>query len=143
MINPYALLGVGVVVVGLSLTSYALYERGNAANERADAAEGRVASLTQAVEAGQVENNLLREARRKLDVQLVERDKRARDLAETKRKLQGELDEIRATLPAPDRECFDRPIPPAILERLRDPGTADDHKDGKGKSSSVTPDPVP
>ena len=119
--NLYALLGVGAVVVALGGYGAYQYQRAEASNARAERAESRVAALTETLKGSEEENARLLAAGRALDAALVQRDKRARALEETKRKLQGELDELKAKLPQEDRECLDRALPPAIAERLRNP----------------------
>lgn len=120
-LNLYALLGIGAVVVGLGGYAAIQYHRADAANLRAEAAETQARQFKDALASSEEEKAKLKVAAQKLDAALVERDKRARALEEAKRKLQGELDAIRETLPAPDRECLDRTLPPAIVERLLNP----------------------
>lgn len=96
------------------------YQRAEASSARAEQAESRAAALTQAVEDSEAQNAALRQKQQALDAAIVERDKRARALEETKRKLQGELDALKTSLPQEDQDCLDRPLPPPLLERLRD-----------------------
>jgi soluble lytic murein transglycosylase-like protein len=117
----YAYLAIGAAVVAIGGYAAYQYQRAEAADVRASMAQARAEQLGAALQSSEEENAKLKVATKKLDAALVERDRRARALEETKRKIQGELDAIRETLPAPDRECLDRPLPPAILERLRDP----------------------
>lgn len=118
---PYALLGVGLVVVGLG--GYAAYQkqRAEAADARASVAEIRAEQLSNALEVSEEEAAKARAAKQALDAAIVDRDKRAKALEAARRKLAGELDALKKTLPQEDQSCLDRPLPPAVLERLRNP----------------------
>lgn len=110
---------VAAVVAGLSLTSYGLYQRSEAANAKRQAAEERNAQLVVAVKASEETNKALVEANAKMDALLVEQDKRRKAAEAGKRKLAEELNGIKQTLAAEDKSCLDRSLPPAIVERLR------------------------
>ena len=72
-----------------------------------------------AVKEAQASIERLKAAKDALDVAIVERDKRAKELETAKRKVAHELSELKKTLATEDQACLDRDLPPAILERLR------------------------
>ena len=117
--GPYALLAVGAVVVGLGGYGAYQYQRAEAAAVRAEAAEGRASRLTQALSESEADKEALRVAAEVLDRQLVERDRRAKELDDAKRNLKNELDAIKSKLPQQDIDCLNRDMPDAIRERLR------------------------
>ena len=114
----YLYAGVALLVAGLSLACYALYQRGNAASARADAAEAKVSQLAQALQEGEAQIEALRVAAEVLDRQLVEIHRRERVLNDQKRRLQRELSELAKSLPKEDQDCLGRDLPDAIAERL-------------------------
>lgn len=117
---PYASIAVAVVVGGLTITAYALYERGNAASARAEAAEERVATLKQTVIEQEADKEALRVAAEVLDATLVQRDRRNAELETRNRKAKEELNALRQTLPKEDQDCLDRALPDSLAKRLRD-----------------------
>lgn len=114
----YGYAAIGVVVAGLGLGCYALYERGNAATAKLQAAEERNAQLTVAVQESEAENAALKVRAKVLDDTIANRDKRIRDLLKANGAIKGELDAIKKTLPAEDVSCLDRPLPGALRLRL-------------------------
>lgn len=116
--GTYGYVAVAAVVAGLGLTSYALYQRSEAAGAKLKAAEERNAQLTVAVQEGEAERAALRVRAKVLDETITARDKRIAALLKANGAIKGELDAIKKTLPAEDVSCLDRPLPDAIRLRL-------------------------
>jgi uncharacterized protein HemX len=117
----YAYLAIGAAVLAIAGYAAFQYQRAEAARASARVWEERAAHYLQVAGESEKEKAKLKAAAKALDTALVERDRRARALEETKRKLQGELDVIRSTLPVEDQSCLTRELPPALVERLRNP----------------------
>ena len=118
-IQLYALIGFVVVVSGLTLA--VAYYKNSAARADAEAtlARDQRDRAINAVKEAQASIERLKAAKDALDVAIVERDKRAKELETAKRKVAHELSELKKTLATEDQACLDRDLPPAILERLR------------------------
>lgn len=116
----YALFAVVLLIGGLSLTSYAFYQKARAESIRADEAQHRAEQLADHLRQSEAEKQKLLELSALLDKQLVERDRRARELETAKRNLARELDDLKSTLPKEDQDCLDRPLPDGLVSRLRD-----------------------
>lgn len=115
----YGWAAIGLVVAGLS--GYGAYQkqRAEAATSRQEMAEGQRDRAIQLVKESEATVQAMRKANKWLNDAIDIRDKRAKELEAAKRKLKGELDEIKKTVPPEDQSCMDRPMPPAILDRLR------------------------
>jgi hypothetical protein len=112
---------VGAIAVAfLSLGAYGLYQRGNAANARAESAEALVESYKADLAASEADKALLREMQRKLDVAVRERDKRYDELQKAKNALAGEYAKLRDKVDEVDKNCLDRELPDSFRERLRE-----------------------
>jgi chromosome segregation ATPase len=139
--TQYALLAGGIVVAVLSLACYALYERGNAANARADAQEKRANGLAAEVASANETIEALQVAARVLDEQLVKIRAREATLNVQKQKLQQEYDALTAKQSEADKACLDRDLPDAFAERLRNDRPAG-NKDGKAEGPGKPADAV-
>ena len=115
----YAAIALVAVIGGLSLA--VAYYRNSAQRAEAEAAlaSDQRDRAVEAVKVAQKSIEAISAAKIALDIALVERDRRAKELEATKRKLQNEISEIKRSLPIEDQSCLDRSLPPAILERLR------------------------
>lgn len=118
-VQLYAALAALAVVCGLSLA--VAYYRNSAARAEAEATLARdqrdrayetIKDQEKAIQA-------ISAAKAALDAAIVERDRRARELEATKRRIAHELDELRKTLPQADQDCLVRALPDALAERLR------------------------
>jgi chromosome segregation ATPase len=136
----YLYAAIGVLVL-LAIT-YALYERGNAANARAEAAEKRAEQLAQEVTQANETIEVLTVAARVLDEQLVKIRDREAKLNVQKQKLQQEYDALTAQQSEADKACLDRDLPDAFAERLRN-NRPTGKKDGKAESPGKPADAVP
>lgn len=114
----YGYAAVAAVVAGLGLTSYALYQRSEAATAKLKAAEERNAQLVVAVQEGEAERLALKHRAKVLDSTITARDKRIAELTRANGAIKGELNELKKTLPVEDQSCLDRPLPPALQLRL-------------------------
>ena len=115
----YVALALMAVVAGLGLA--VAYYRNDAKRADAEAtlARDQRDRAINAVKEAQASIERLKAAKDALDVVIVERDKRAKELETAKRKVAHELSELKKTLATEDQACLDRDLPPAILERLR------------------------
>ena len=115
----YVALALMAVVAGLGLA--VAYYRNDAKRADAEAtlARDQRDRAINAVKEAQASIERLKAAKDALDVAIVERDKRAKELETAKRKVAHELSELKKTLATEDQACLDRDLPPAILERLR------------------------
>ena len=118
-VNLYVVAAIAFAAV-LAYAGYQ-YQRAEASSARAAQAEGRAALYKHAAEMAETENDALKRYAKELDVAIVERDKRARALAEAKRKIESELNALKESLPAEDQACLNRSLPPALAQRLLDP----------------------
>lgn len=110
----------GALVIGaLGLGCYALYQKSEAAEARASDLERQRDTAIQAVKDAEADKAALKARNKALDDALVARDGRVKALEAAKRKLEGELNETKKTLPPEDQACLDRALPPALAERLR------------------------
>lgn len=116
--NLWLIGGVAVVIGGLSLASYGLYQRSEAAIAKLEKVEADNATLTQAVKDSEEVNDALRVAARVLDETITQRDARWAALVAAHGKVKGEYDALKKSLPKEDQACFDRPLPPAVQLRL-------------------------
>ena len=118
-VTLYVALAALAVIAGLSLT--VAYYKNSAARADAEAtlARDQRDRAINAVKEAQASIERLKAAKDALDVAIVERDKRAKELETAKRKVAHELSELKKTLATEDQACLDRDLPPAILERLR------------------------
>lgn len=110
--------GIAILVGGLALGSYGLYQRSEAAIAKLEKVEADNANLTQAVKDSEETNGILRVAARVLDETITQRDARLAALIAANGKVKGEYDALKKSLPKEDQTCFDRPLPPAIQLRL-------------------------
>ena len=117
--GPYALLAIGVVVLGLSITCYALKKAVDAARARAEVAEQRAEQLTEALQTSEASVDALRAAAEVLDQTVRERDRRYAQLQVQKRDLDAKYRELREKVAAEDQACLDRDLPDSFAERLR------------------------
>ena len=115
----YVALALMAVVAGLGLA--VAYYKNSAARADAEAtlARDQRDRAINAVKEAQASIERLKAAKDALDLAIVERDKRAKELETAKRKVAHELSELKKTLATEDQACLDRDLPPAILERLR------------------------
>ena len=130
------------VVAGLGIAVWVYKLKAEAAEARVEAVIGqrdRAIAAARANEEAALRFKALNDA---LSEAVAERDKRAKALEETKRKLKGELDAIRATLPEEDKSCLSRPLPPALDLRLRDGPGGDANPGGSAASPGRTANPV-
>lgn len=130
----YALAGIALLVLALGGYGAYQYQRAEAANARAGAAEQAVANLTQTLAEAEADKEALRVAAEVLDRQLVEQNRREVQLNERKREIQKKLDEITKTLPKEDQDCARRALPAPFVERLLNGATPGSHENGKAAS---------
>ena len=129
----YALAALVLVIGGLSVAVWGYRHKAAAAEARLDEVVGQRDRAIAAAKANEEAARRLAELNDALNAAIVERDKRARALEDARRRIARELDEIKATLPQADKDCLDRPLPDAFVERLRDgPG---DKPDGGATAS--------
>jgi hypothetical protein len=141
-VQLYALAAIGIVVAGLSLTSYAFYYKAKAAEARVADVEGQRDRAIAIASANEEAAKRLQQLNEALNQAIVERDKRAKALEETRRKLRSELDELKRTLPAEDQSCLDRGLPQPLIDRLRDSPDGDGAKGRTPASPGVPLSPV-
>ena len=110
---------IGVVVGGLGLACYGLYQRGEAAQARAADLERQRDTAIQAVKDSEEVNAKLRASAKLTDGILVAKDARIAQLLRGQRALKGELNELKKDVPQADRDCLDRSLPPSFADRLR------------------------
>ena len=142
-IKFYALVAIVLAFAGLAgyaalehqskLTAQARIE--TVTHERDDLASKLVQAETDKAE--------LTKQRQALDAAVVERDKRAKELENAKRKISVELDALKRTLPQADQSCLDRDLPPAILGRLLDDGPDHGNATPEDSGSRQPPPQVP
>ena len=121
----YALAAAGVLALGC----YALYERGNAANARADSAEHLIDQFKVDLAESEADKANLKARNKALDATVKARDVRVKELDDAKRAIKGELDELKESAAKEDQDCLDRDLPDAFAKRLRDSAP---NKDGAG-----------
>lgn len=138
----YALVAAGVLALGC----YALYQRSEAADARADAAEHLASQFKQDLAQSEADKAALKSRSRQLDETVKARDVRVGVLENEKRAIKGELENIKRSVGKEDQSCLDRALPDAFAERLLD-GSDSHDKDGKGdspgKSSVAVPEVLP
>ena len=119
-VSLYVALAALAVVLGLGAT--AAYYRNSASRAEAEAALARDQRdrAIQTIKDQEKAIAAITAAKAALDLAIVERDRRARELEATKRRISHELDELRKTLPTEDQVCLDRDLPDALASRLRD-----------------------
>jgi chromosome segregation ATPase len=119
VIHPYVLIGSAVVVGGLALSTYAMYQKASAADARADAAVAVSEELKQSLVESESQNAELRQRRKDLDAIVRERDSRVQNLEAENKSRDEAYDKLRAEVSQEDQDCLARPLPPALAERLR------------------------
>ena len=140
-VQIYVALGVLALIAGLGAAVWGYRHKAAAAEARLHEVVGqrdRAIATAKANEEAALRFKQLNEA---LSEAVAEREKRAQALEVAKRKIKGELDALKATLPQADKDCLDRGIPPALDLRLRDDGSPAD-TGGAPKSPARTADPV-
>lgn len=130
-----------IVVAMLSLAGYGLYERGNAANARAEQAETRAAELTQSLQESEADKARMRADAKRTDAALVEKDNRLTVLLAKERNLRAEYEKLKGLLDQKDQDCLDRPLPDPLAARLRDPGHI--LQDGNPEDTRSVPHALP
>lgn len=120
MISPYVLLGSAVVVGGLALTSYAMYQKASAADARADAAVAVSEELKQSLAESEADKEAMRQRGKELNAIVRQRDARVQDLEAENKSRDEAYEKLRAEASEADQACLARSLPPAIAERLRD-----------------------
>jgi septal ring factor EnvC (AmiA/AmiB activator) len=100
---------------------YAGYERqhAKAAEAQRDSAQHLANQFAADLKESEADAAAVAARNKQLDAQIRARDGRLKELADAKRNLAVELDALKATLPEADKSCLDRPLPPALIERLR------------------------
>jgi cell shape-determining protein MreC len=116
---PYAYVFGAVVVGGLALSTYAMYQKASAADARADAAVAVAEELKQTLVESESQNAELRQRRKDLDALIRERDSRVQNLEAENKSRDEAYDKLRAEVSQEDQDCLARPLPPALAERLR------------------------
>ncbi|HEX3156713.1 MAG TPA: hypothetical protein VHV32_18940 [Candidatus Angelobacter sp.] len=142
MTNIYVLVAALLAFIGLA--GYAAYEHQavQLVEARAAKTESDNQSLRQSLTESQAAQEEERQKEAALDARLVARDKREQSLVLAKVTIQKELDALKQTLPQPDQECLNRPLPASLVERLRIDPALNDHENGAGASPAVPAHPL-
>lgn len=131
----YALVGVLVVVSGLSAAVYVESLRLDAATSRVKSLEKDNAEYAEAIKQSEEDKARLLERQHLLDAALADASKRLNALLVKEGNLRDQYNQLKAKLEKADQDCLDRRLPDSIAERLRDSDAG--HKDGDGKSPAV------
>lgn len=119
MFSPWLIGGAALTVGVLSLTSYAMYQRSEAADARADSAVALQKQFQQDLAESEADKALMRLRGKELDAIVRERDSRVSNLQAENQSRDEAYEKLRAEADAKDQECLSRALPPAIAERLR------------------------
>jgi hypothetical protein len=117
--SPYVLIGTAVVIGGLSLSTYAMYQKASAAGAREAAAVAIAEGLKQNLVASEANNAELRQRRKDLDAIVRERDSRVQNLEAENKSRDEAYDKLRAEASEADKGCLARRLPDSYVERLR------------------------
>jgi hypothetical protein len=140
--KAYALAAILLVIGGLSVAVWGYRHKAAAAEARLDEIVGQRDRAIAAAKANEEAAKRLIQLNEALNAAIVERDKRAKALEEARRKIKGELDELKAALPLADQGCLDRELPSPLADLLRG-GPGDRDSDRASESSRSAPSPVP
>lgn len=116
----YVLAAIGIVVAGLSLACYVLYQKAEISEARAKDALGQRDRAIAAAKANEATIKLLEVRRDALDKTLVAQNKRERALQAKAAELKRELDDAKSKLSEEDKACLDRSLPDPLASRLLD-----------------------
>jgi len=125
-ITGYAYLALGIVVLGLLGSVAFLWEVHKA--DKADLALAKQAysQISNALAQSEADKADLARQAQALDGLLAGQKKRADALQTSNSKLADQLHALQNTLPKEDQDCAARPLPPALLEWLRDGSDRDE-----------------
>ena len=125
-VKLYALVGLGALLLALSGAIAYLWQVHKLDVAKQEELSASNARLQEAIKEEEADKALLTRRIGALDEALKhELDLQAK-LAKEKQAISEKLDELKKTLPQPDQECLDRPLPNGILDLLRDgPGNRD------------------
>ena len=117
----YLYVALGALAVFTALSLAVAYYRNSASRAEAEAALARDQRdrAIQTIKDQEKAIAAITAAKAALDLAIVERDRRARELEATKRRIANELDVLRKTLPQADQDCLVRDLPDSLVERLR------------------------
>jgi hypothetical protein len=137
----YALAAIGLVIAGLSVAVWGYRYKAQAAEARVADVVGQRDRAIAAAKANEEAARRLQELNEALNAAIVERDMRAKALEAARRKIKGELDALKATLPTEDQDCLSRSLPDPLANLLRGgPGNTD--ADRATESPGGPPGPV-
>jgi hypothetical protein len=140
--KAYALAAILLVIGGLSVAVWGYRHKAAAAEARLDEIVGQRDRAIAAAKANEEAAKRLIQLNEALNAAIVERDKRAKALEEARRKIKGELDELKATLSAEDQDCLSRSLPDPLAHLLRG-GPGDRDPDRASASAGSPASPVP
>ena len=140
----YALAAIGLVIAGLSVAVWGYRYKAQAAEARVHEVVGQRDRAIAAAKASEETVKRLGVLNDELNKAIVVRDKRAKELEAARRKIRGELDELKRTLSDADQACLDRSLPQPLIDRLRERSgntDADRAAAGSGSTSNTVPRP--
>lgn len=130
-IKLYASISLLVVLLGLAGWGYIEHQRAQIAEghvqlakQETKAVERERDDLADKLGQSEKQNADLAQQQRELDAAIVEQQKRTQELEHEKAQLWEQFDKLAKTEPKADQDCLSRPLPPSILQWLRDDGPA-------------------